>query len=130
MSRKTRSSSGWVRWALRLIGLKTLTNAFLDHGKMSLREFLRAGGGFVGIHNAFGTEYNWPYYEGLLGNANYYIHGPAQDGLVKLISPDYITSGLPGAFTLHGDEWYNLMPFPTNVKFLATVDEKSLRGGS
>jgi len=36
----------------------TSTNAFLDHAKMSLREFMRAGGGFVGIHNAFGTESN------------------------------------------------------------------------
>ena len=24
------------------------------------------------------------------------------------------------------DEWYNLVPFPTNVKFLATVDENTL----
>ena len=102
----------------------------LDAARTSLRNYVRSGGGFVAVHNAFGTEYNWPYYEGLLGNANYYIHGPAQDGLVKMISPDPITSGLPTSFTLHGDEWYNLMPFPTNVKFLATVDEKSLRGGT
>ena len=44
---------------------------------------MRSGGGFVGIHNAFGTEYNWPYYEGLLGNANYYNHGANQDGTVE-----------------------------------------------
>ena len=36
--------------------------------------------GFVGIHNAFGTEYNWPWYEGLLGDTNYYDHGEHQDG--------------------------------------------------
>ena len=33
---------------------------------------LAGAGAFVGIHNAFGTEYNWPWYEGLLGNANFY----------------------------------------------------------
>ena len=43
---------------------------------------MRGGGGFVAIHNAFGTEYNWPWYEGLLGNANYYTHGAFQDGEV------------------------------------------------
>jgi type 1 glutamine amidotransferase len=26
------------------------------------------------------------------------------------------------------DEWYNLVPYPTNVKFLATVDETTLAG--
>ena len=45
-----------------------------------LRQYMRSGGGFVGIHNAFGTEYNWPWYEGLLGNANYYDHGANQNG--------------------------------------------------
>ena len=33
---------------------------------------MRGGGGFVGVHNAFGTEYNWTWYEGLLGGTNYY----------------------------------------------------------
>ena len=107
----------------------TSTNAFLDHGKMSLREFLRAGGGFVGIHNAFGTESNWPYYEGLLGNANYYSHGPFQTGTVDVVAGDSSTDGLPAAWGFK-DEWYNLLPFPTNVKFLLTVDESTLPAGA
>ena len=57
--------------------------AHLDAAKTALRQYIRAGGGFVGIHNAFGTEYNWPWYEGLLGNANYYDHGANQDGDVS-----------------------------------------------
>ena len=60
--------------------VNTTTNAHLDAGKTALRQYIRAGGGFVGIHNAFGTEYNWQWYEGLLGNANYYDHGANQDG--------------------------------------------------
>jgi len=80
--------------------------------------------GFVGIHNAFGTEYNWPWYEGLLGNANYYDHGANQNGTVNIVGRDSSTAGL-GSFPFR-DEWYNLVPFPTRVKFLATVDENSL----
>jgi hypothetical protein len=49
-----------------------------DGAKTALRQYIRAGGGFVGIHNAFGTLYNWPYYEGLLGGANFYDHGPTR----------------------------------------------------
>ena len=58
--------------------------ASLDAAKTALRQYIRAGGGFVGIHNAFGTEYNWPWYEGLLGNTNFYDHGAHQNGTVKI----------------------------------------------
>jgi type 1 glutamine amidotransferase len=104
--------------------VNTTTNAHLDAGRTALRQYIRAGGGFVGIHNAFGTEYNWPWYEGLLGNANYYDHGANQNGTVNIVGNDSSTSGI-GSFPFR-DEWYNLEPFPTRVKFLATVDENSL----
>jgi uncharacterized protein len=108
------------------LAVDTTTSAYLDQGKVNLRQFVRGGGGFVAIHNAFGTEYNWPWYEGLLGNANYYNHGAAQNGTVKIVgSADSSTAGIPASFGFH-DEWYNLVPFPTKVKFLATVDESTL----
>jgi hypothetical protein len=108
--------------------LDTTTGAHLDAAKTALRQYMRAGGGFVGIHNAFGTEYNWPWYEGLLGHANYYDHGANQPGIVQLESNDPITStiGSRGARFQFMDEWYNLVPFPTDVKYLATVDEDTL----
>ena len=108
------------------LAVNTTTSAYLDQGKVYLRQYIRAGGGFVAIHNAFGTEYNWPYYEGLLGNANYYDHGSFQNGTVQIVAPsDSSTNGLPVRWGFK-DEWYNLVPFPTNVKFLATVDDNSL----
>ena len=101
-----------------------------DAGQTSLRQYIRAGGAFVGIHNAFGGEYNWPWYEGLLGNANFYDHGPNQGGTVHIVDRgDASTAGLPETWTFT-DEWYNLIPFPTNVRFLATVDEKTLPSGA
>jgi type 1 glutamine amidotransferase len=108
------------------LAVNTTTSAYLDAAKVNLRQYIRAGGGFVGIHNAFGTEYNWPWYEGLLGNANYFDHGANQDGVVQIVTPnDPSVAGLPARFSFR-DEWYNLVPFPTMVKFLATVDENTL----
>jgi len=104
--------------------VNTRTGAHLDAAKTALRQFMRSGGGFVGIHNAFGTEYNWPYYEGLLGNANYYNHGRDQDATVVTIAQDPSTAGLPKTWPFR-DEWYNLRPFPTKVKFLLTVDAQN-----
>lgn len=108
------------------LATNTATSAHLDAAKTALRQYIRAGGGFVGIHNAFGTEYNWPWYEGLLGNANYYDHGANQDGTVNIVArSDSSIDGLPKSWPFR-DEWYNLEPFPTRVKFLATVDENTL----
>jgi len=121
-SRDTLFKHGTAIEASRAVN--TTTGAHLDAGRTALRQYIRAGGGFVGIHNAFGTEYNWPWYEGLLGNANYYDHGANQNGTVNIVANDSSTAGL-GSFPFR-DEWYNLVPFPTRVKFLATVDENSL----
>ena len=82
------------------LAVNTTTSAHLDAAKTALRQYMRAGGGFVGIHNAFGTEYNWPYYEGLLGNANYYDHGANQNGTVGRRCQDSSTAGLPAALGL------------------------------
>jgi type 1 glutamine amidotransferase len=91
----------------------------------NLRQYMRRGGGVVAIHNAFGANYNWPYYEGLLGNANFYDHGPNRAGSVNTLAVDPATAGLPATWDFQ-DEWYNLTPFPTNVKFLLST---SVAGG-
>ena len=110
-----------------VIFYSTSRDALDDDAKTALRQYMRAGGGFVGIHNAFGTLYNWPYYEGLLGGANYYDHGPERGGDVMVQDDkDVSTQDLPKRWAFV-DEWYNLIPFPTHVRYLATVDEKSFK---
>ncbi len=85
----------------------------LDRAREQLKKYIEGGGGFVGIHNAFGTEYGWQWYEGLLGNANYYSHGANQDGDVVIVNDrDVSTANLPERWGFE-DEWYNLIPFPT-----------------
>jgi type 1 glutamine amidotransferase len=100
-----------------------------DAARTTLRQFMREGNGFVAIHNAFGAEYQWPYYEGLLGNANFKDHGPNRPGTVEIIAHDSSTTGAglpPGSRFEFRDEWYNLQPFPRDVKFLAKVDTSTL----
>ncbi|MFD1824641.1 MULTISPECIES: ThuA domain-containing protein [Mumia] len=96
-----------------------------DTAQTNLRQYVRGGGGFVGIHNAFGAEYNWPWYEGLLGGTNFYDHRPNRPGTVQTLDrKDVSTKNLPRtwAFT---DEWYNLEPVPSFVRELAKVDAKT-----
>lgn len=109
-----------------VIFFSTTRDTLDDPAQTSLRQYMRGGGGFVGVHNAFGTEYNWPWYEGLIGGANYYDHGANQPATVQIVDrKDASTAGLPARWTFT-DEWYNLVPFPSQVRILATVDESTM----
>jgi type 1 glutamine amidotransferase len=105
-----------------VISLSANRDTFDDTAQTSLKQFVRRGGGFVGIHNAFGAEYSWPYYEGLLGGANFYDHRPNRPGTVETVNKrDVSTEGLPREWGFT-DEWYNLVPYPSFVNVLAEVD--------
>ena len=94
-----------------------------DNAQTALMQYIRGGGGFVGIHNAFGAEYHWPYYEGLLGGANYYNHGPTRDGTVETIDTDDVSTWFMPETWAFKDEWYNLIPYPSFVNVLLEVDQ-------
>jgi len=100
-----------------------------DAGQTALRIYIEGGGAFVGVHNAFGTDYNWDWFRGLLGGAELYDHAALQTGTVDVLDPiDASTQGLPRTWTGE-DEWYNLVPEPQGVRFLATVDDSTLAQG-
>ncbi|MEU8075018.1 ThuA domain-containing protein [Catellatospora citrea] len=123
------ASAGQLFGYHAIIFFSTSRDTLDDGAQTALRQYIRGGGGFVGIHNAFGTEYNWPWYEGLLGGANYYDHGPNQQATVRTLSRrDASTAGLPTTWTFT-DEWYNLVPFPSHVRILASVDESTMLHG-
>lgn len=104
------------------ISLSANRDAYDDTAQTALKQYIRRGGGFVGIHNAFGAEYSWPWYEGLLGGANFYDHGPNRTGTVETLNrKDVSTKNLPREWE-YKDEWYNLVPYPSYVNFLAKVD--------
>jgi type 1 glutamine amidotransferase len=115
----------WLHGKQSTITVNTTVNASIDAPRTNLRQYMRSGGGFVGIHNVLGTEYNWPYYEGLIGNTNYYDHGANQNGDVVVVNADPSTAGVSARFP-HRDEFYNLVPYPTKVKFLTRVDDDTL----
>jgi type 1 glutamine amidotransferase len=100
-----------------------------DSAQTNLLQYVRRGGGFVGIHNAFGAEYHWPWYEGLLGGANFYDHAPNRDGTIETINrKDNSTAFMPKTWPFR-DEWYNLEPYPSYVNVLLEVDEKTSLNG-
>ncbi|MFB9237645.1 ThuA domain-containing protein [Plantactinospora siamensis] len=107
------------------------TGDVLDGGQQAAFEsYIRGGGGFVGVHSAADTEYDWPFYGQLVG-AWFASHPAIQQATVRVEDRAHAaTAHLPQAWT-RTDEWYN---YQTNARstahVLASLDESSYSGGS
>ena len=106
------------------------TGDVLDAGQQAAFErYIRAGGGFAGVHSASDTEYGWAWYGQLVGA--YFKHHPAvQPAVVRIEDPGHpSTASLPTRW-MRTDEWYDFRTNPRGaVHVLATVDESSYSGG-
>jgi cytochrome c len=96
----------------------------------SFESFIRAGGGYVGVHSATDTEYDWPFY-GQLAGAWFKDHPAVQKAKVLLDAPQHpIVSFLPVTWE-RSDEWYNFRENPRGkVDVLLRLDESSYSGGN
>ncbi|HEY0637099.1 MAG TPA: ThuA domain-containing protein [Pseudonocardiaceae bacterium] len=96
----------------------------------AFERYIRAGGAYVGVHAASDTEYDWPWYGGLVG-AYFASHPAPQQATIKVadrVHPS--TGGLPHRW-VRNDEWYNFRANPRgDVHVLATLDETTYSGGS
>jgi type 1 glutamine amidotransferase len=91
--------------------------------------YIRSGGGYVGVHAAADTEYDWPFYGQLVG-AYFASHPAIQPATVAVEDRAHsATAHLPQRWN-RTDEWYN---YRTNARstahVLATLDESSYSGG-
>src|SRR5690349_6555351 len=56
--------------------------------RAGLSDYVRAGGGFVGIHGAIATEQGWPFYGELIG-IRFDGHPDVQPGVLTVADPDH-----------------------------------------
>jgi uncharacterized protein len=98
--------------------------------KDAFQRYIQRGGGFVGIHAAADSGYNWPWYGQLVG-AYFKSHPAQQPALIKVEDPNHpSTQGLPAQFTRF-DEWYDYQTNPrSSVHVLTTLDESTYSGGT
>ncbi len=97
--------------------------------KAAFEDFIRAGGGFAGIHSASDTEYQWAWYGRLVG-AYFESHPQIQPAAVHIENPGHpSTKNLPAVWR-RTDEWYNFRGNPRGAaRVLATLDEATYSGG-
>ncbi|GAA5184677.1 hypothetical protein GCM10023322_26680 [Rugosimonospora acidiphila] len=101
-----------------------------DSGRSALRGYLGSGGGYVGVHLAAGTEYDWPYYGGLVG-ARFDAHPEVQPATFDVEDRSHpATAHLPRRWR-RVDELYNYRANPRrDVRVLLTLDESTYSGGT
>jgi len=114
----------------RVVVFLCTTGDILDPDqKAAFEEFIRTGGGFVGVHSASDTEYRWAWYGRLVG-AYFADHPSIQSATLHIEDPGHpSTKDLPASWR-RTDEWYNFRTNPRGaVHVLATLDEASYAGG-
>lgn len=113
-----------------VVFLNTTGNVLGSSGQEALRTFIENGGGFVGVHAASDTEYDWPWYGQLIG-AHFDGHPEVQEATVRVDDATHpSTSMLPSEWTRR-DEWYNFSTNPRDsVQVLLTLDESTYEGGT
>ncbi|TXS32288.1 DUF1080 domain-containing protein [Streptomyces sp. ms191] len=96
----------------------------------AFEQYVAAGGGYMGIHAAADTEYDWGFYGGLVG-AYFSSHPQIQPATVRVEDHAHpATAHLDGPWE-RTDEWYNYRTNPRGTaRVLATLDETTYQGGT
>lgn len=108
-----------------VIFLNTTGNIFTDNEKEAFEKFFQSGKGYVGVHAASDTEYEWEWYTKLVGRM-FKIHPLQQTAQLNIIDKKF-----PGLehfpdTLLFTDEWYDFYDATVeDLNYLITVDENT-----
>jgi cytochrome c len=112
--------------------LNTTGDVLNNEQQSSFERYIQAGGGYVGIHAATDTEYDWPWYGQLAGA--YFLDHPmtpsnVQKGKFIVTKKDHwATKGMPDEFE-RADEFYSFKDISPKINVVLNIDEKSYIGG-
>ena len=114
-----------------VIFLNTTGNVLNDKQQDAFERYIQAGGGYVGIHAATDTEYDWPWYNKLAG-AQFLSHpgNPnVQEGEAYVVNDQHPSmDGFPKKWKIK-DEFYDFKNFNPKVNVLIKIDEKTYKDG-
>ncbi|WP_432132471.1 ThuA domain-containing protein [Streptomyces tendae] len=113
-----------------IVFLSTTGDVLNDTQQTAMEQYIEDGGGYVGVHAAADTEYDWPFYEGLAG-ALFHSHPAVQQATVRVEDRAHDATAHLGGSWQRTDEWYNYRINPrSTAHVLASLDESSYSGGN
>jgi type 1 glutamine amidotransferase len=112
-----------------LVFLNTADDVLDEQQQAAMEHFIRAGNGYVGIHAASTTEYDWPWYGGLVG-AFFNAHPATQEATLLVEETGHPSTAHLAATWVRTDEWYGFRSNPRDdVTVLLSLDEQSYAPG-
>ncbi len=115
-----------------VIFLNTTGDVLNDEQQNNFERYIQAGGGYVGIHAATDTEYDWPWYGKLAGA---YFHSHPNNPNVRNAEFYVVDKNHPATDSIperwaRADEFYNFKDINPDIKTLIKIDEKTYEGGT
>jgi uncharacterized protein len=99
-----------------------------EEQKVAFMRYIQAGGGFIGLHSASGTERNWKWFKLMLG-ATFLRHPPFQPLTVYVLNKKHpATKSLPPKWETK-DECYFFKEFNPAVTVLMVTDISNIKEG-
>ena len=111
-----------------VIFLNTTGNILDETQQEAFVRYIQSGKGFAGIHAATDTEFDWPWYNGLVG-AYFTSHPAVQNAKIDVVDRKHIATKHLDPVWWHKDEWYNFKDVKEGLHVLMNLDEKSYNGG-
>ncbi|APU14425.1 MULTISPECIES: ThuA domain-containing protein [Actinoalloteichus] len=98
-------------------------------GRAALEKWVRAGGGFVGVHGASTSDKDWPFYRELVA-ARFVDHPAVQEAPATVEDRTHPSTMHLDSTWNRLDEWYNFDANPReDVRVLLSVDEARYEPG-
>ncbi|MBB4079543.1 hypothetical protein GGR28_002168 [Lewinella aquimaris] len=108
-----------------IIMLSTTGDIFTDEEQAAFERFIQSGKGYVGIHAASDTEYDWPWYTQLVGHM-FHVHPQNQTAMFDVVDANFPGLERWPARLLWTDEIYDFSPATVDdLNYLITVDEQT-----
>ncbi|MDP7008601.1 MAG: ThuA domain-containing protein [Phycisphaerales bacterium] len=104
-----------------VVFLNTTGNILNEQEQQCLREFVESGGGFLGIHAAADTEYDWPWYGETLLGAWFVSHPPISEEAIEVVNSQHLSTKHLPQHWLCTDEWYVYDRTPSDATILMEV---------
>jgi uncharacterized protein len=108
-----------------IVFLNTTANILNDEQQGAMERFIKAGKGFVGVHSATDTEYDWPWYNKMVGMM-FKIHPAQQTAYLNIMNTDFPGMQRWPKKLLWTDEWYEFKEIlAKDLTYLIKIDEKT-----
>ncbi|MFC0845190.1 ThuA domain-containing protein [Streptomyces noboritoensis] len=113
-----------------VVFLSTTGDVLNTEQQSAFENYIATGGGYMGVHAAADTEYDWAFYGGLVG-AYFSSHPQIQPATVRVEDHAHPATAHLGDAWERTDEWYNYRTNPrSQARVLATLDETTYQGGT